>query len=81
MYIKYATTKKSSKKKVVKKRTASKITKKKKPVTKKKKRTSKPKAKKNYGNVIQDASLNQFYYIGGYALIFGVFAVAIYFSQ
>ena len=81
MYIKYATTKKSSKKKVVKKRTASKITKKKKSVIKKKKRASKPRPKKNYGNVIQDASLNQFYYIGGYILIFGVFALAIYYSQ
>ena len=56
-------------------------TKKKKSVIKKKKRVSKPKPKKIYGNVIQDASLNQFYYFGGYALIFGVFAVAIYFSQ
>ena len=81
MYIKYATTKKSSKKKVVKKRTASKITKKKKPVTKKKERTSKAKPKKNYSNVIRDASLNQHYYVGGYILIFGVFALAIYYSQ
>ena len=81
MYIKYATTKKSSKKKVVKKRTASKITKKKKPVTKKKKRTSKPKPKKNYSNVIQNTSLNQHYYVGGYILIFGMFALAIYYSQ
>ena len=81
MYIKYATTKKSSKKKVVKKRTASKITKKKKSLIKKKKRASKPRPKKNYGNLIQDASLNQFYYIGGYILIFGVFALAIYYSQ
>ena len=81
MYIKYATTKKSSKKKVVKKRTASKITKKKKPVTKKKKRTSKPKPKKYNSNVIRDASLNQHYYVGGYILIFGVFALAIYYSQ
>ena len=81
MYIKYVNTKKSSKKKVVKKRTASKITKKKKSVIKKKKRASKPKPKKNYGSVIQDANLNQLYYIGGYTVIFGVFAVAIYFSQ
>ena len=81
MYIKYATTKKASKKKAIKKKMASRITKKKKPVIKKKKRASKPRLKKNYSNVIQDASLNQFYYIGGYALIFGVFAVAIYFSQ
>ena len=81
MYIKYATTKKASKKKAIKKKTASRITKKKKSVIKKKKRASKPKPKKNYGTVIQDASLNQFYYIGGYAVIFGVFAVAIYFSQ
>jgi len=81
MYIKYASTKKSSKKKVVKKRTASKITKKKKPVTKKKKRTSKPKLIKNNSNVTWDASLNQHYYVGGYILIFGVFALAIYYSQ
>ena len=81
MFIKYANAKKSSKKKAVNKKTSSRIIKKKKSVTKRKKSSSKPKAKKNYGNVIQDASLNQFYYIGGYALIFGVFAVAIYFSQ
>ena len=81
MHIKYAITKKASKKKAVKKKTASRITKKKESESKKKKRVSKPKPKKNYGNVIQEASLNQFYYIGGYALIFGVFAVAIYFSQ
>ena len=81
MFIKYAIAKKSSKKKAVNKKTSSRIIKKKKSVTKRKKSSSKPKAKKNYGNVIQDASLNQFYYIGGYALIFGVFAVAIYFSQ
>ena len=81
MFIKYANAKKSSKKKAVNKKTYSRIIKKKKSVTKRKKSSSKPKAKKNYGNVIQDASLNQFYYIGGYALIFGVFAVAIYFSQ
>ena len=81
MYIKYATAKKATKKKAVNKKTSSRIIKKKKSVTKRKKSSSKPKAKKNYGNVIQDASLNQFYYIGGYALIFGVFAVAIYFSQ
>ena len=65
MYIKYAITKKASKKKAIKK----------------KKRVSKPKPKKNYVNVIGDANLNQLYYIGGYAVIFGVFAVAIYFSQ
>ena len=81
MYIKYVIAKKASKKKAVKKKTSSRITKKKKSVIKKKKRVSKPKPKKIYGNVIQDASLNQFYYIGGYALIFGVFTVAIYFSQ
>ena len=81
MYIKYAIAKKASKKKAVKKKTASRITRKKKSVIKKTKRASKPRPKKNYGNVIQDASFNQFYYIGGYALIFGVFAVAIYFSQ
>ena len=81
MYIKYATTKKSSKKKVVKKSTVSKITKNKKPVTKKNKRTSKPKPKKNNSNIIQDANLNQLYYVGGYILIFGVFALAIYYSQ
>ena len=81
MFIKYANAKKSTKKKAVNKKTSSRIIKKKKSVTKRKKSSSKPKAKKNYGNVIQDASLNQFYYIGGYALIFGVFAVAIYFSQ
>ena len=81
MFIKYANAKKSSKKKAVNKKTSSRIIKKKKSVTKRKKSSFKPKAKKNYGNVIQDASLNQFYYIGGYALIFGVFAVAIYFSQ
>ena len=81
MYIKYASTKKSSKKKVVKKRTASKITKKKKSVIKKKKRASKPKPIKNNSNVIRDASLNQHYYVGGYILIFGVFALAIYYSQ
>ena len=63
------------------KRTASKTTKKKKPVTKKKKRTSKPNPKKNNSNVIQDASLNQHYYVGGYILIFGLFALAIYYSQ
>ena len=81
MYIKYAIAKKVSKKKAVKKKMTSKITKKKKSVIKKKKRAVKPRPKKNYDNVFQDASLNQFYYIGGYALIFGVFAVAIYFSQ
>ena len=81
MYIKYATTKKSSKKKAIKKKTASRIAKKKKSVIKKKKRASKPKPKKNYGNVIQDASLNQHYYVGGYVLIFGMFALAIYYSQ
>ena len=81
MYIKYAITKKAAKKKAVKKKTGSNLSKKKKSIIKKKKRVSKPKPKKNYGKVIQDASLNQFYYIGGYALIFGVFAVAIYFSQ
>ena len=81
MYIKYAIAKKASKKKAVKKKMVSRITKKKKSVIKKKKRVSKPKPKKNYGSVIQDANLNQLYYIGGYAVIFGVFAVAIYFSQ
>jgi hypothetical protein len=81
MYIKYANTKKSSKKKAIKSKMASKITKKKKPVTKKKKRTSKAKPKKNNSNVIRDASLNQHYYVGGYILIFGVFALAIYYSQ
>ena len=81
MYIKYAIAKKASKKKAAKKKTASRITKKKKSVIKKKKKDSKPRPKKNYGNVIQDASLNQFYYIGGYILIFGVFALAIYYSQ
>ena len=81
MYIKYANAKKALKKKAVKKKTVSRITKKQKSLIKKKKRASKPRLKKNYSNVIQDASLNQFYYIGGYALIFGVFAVAIYFSQ
>ena len=81
MFIKYAIAKKSSKKKAVNKKTSSRIIKKKKSVTKRKKSSSKPKPKKNYGNVIQDTSLNQLYYIGGYALIFGVFAVAIYFSQ
>jgi hypothetical protein len=81
MHTKYAIVKKASKKKAVKKKMASKITKKKKSVIKKKKRVSKPKPKKNYGSVIQDANLNHLYYIGGYAVIFGVFAVAIYFSQ
>ena len=81
MYTKYAIVKKASKKKAVKKKMASRITKKKKSVIKKKKRVSKPKPKNIYGNVIQDANLNQLYYIGGYAVIFGVFAVAIYFSQ
>ena len=81
MYIKYAIAKKASKKKAIKKKTVSRTTKKKKPVTKKKKRISKPKPKKNYGNVIQDANFNQLYYIGGYAVIFGVFVLAIYFSQ
>ena len=81
MYIKYAIVKKASKKKAVKKKTASRITKKKKSVIKKTKRASKPRHKKNDGSVIQDANLNQLYYIGGYAVIFGVFAVAIYFSQ
>ena len=81
MYIKYAIVKKASKKKTIKNKMASRITKKKKSVIKKKKRVSKPKPKNIYGNVTQDASLIQFYYIGGYALIFGVFAVAIYFSQ
>ena len=81
MYIKYAIAKKPSKKKVFKKKRVSKNTKKKKSVIKKKKRVSKPKPKKNYGSVIQDANLNQLYYIGGYTVIFGVFAVAIYFSQ
>ena len=81
MHIKYANAKKALKKKAVKKKTVSRITKKKKSLIKKKKRASKPRLNKNYSNVIQDASLNQFYYIGGYALIFGVFAVAIYFSQ
>ena len=81
MYIKYATTKKSSKKKVVKKKTALRITKKKKSVIKKRKRATKPRPKKNYGNVIQDASLNQHYFVGGYILIFGLFALAIYYSQ
>ena len=81
MYIKYAIAKKASKKKAIKKKTASRIIKKKKSVIKKKKRTSKPRPKKNYGNVILDGNLNQFYYFGGYALIFGVFAIAIYYSQ
>ena len=81
MYIKYAIVKKASKKKAVKEKMASRITKKKKSVIKKKKRVSKPKPKKNYGSVIQGANLNQLNYIGGYAVIFGVFAVAIYFSQ
>ncbi len=81
MYTKYAIVKKASKKKAVKKKIASRITKKKKSIIKKKKRVSKPKPKKNYGSVIQDANLNQLYYIGGYVVIFGVFAVAIYFSQ
>ena len=81
MFIKYANAKKSSKKKAVNKKTSSRIIKKKKSVIKKKKRVSKPKPKKNYGSVIQDANLNHLYYIGGYAVIFGVFAVAIYFSQ
>jgi len=80
MYIKYAIAKKASKKKAIKKKTVSRTTKKKKPVTKKK-RISKPKPKKNNSNVIQDASLNQHYYVGGYILIFGVFALAIYYSQ
>ena len=79
--IKYAIAKKASKKKRVKTKMASRITKKKKSVIKKKKRVSKPRPKKNYGSVIQDSNLNQLYYIGGYAVIFGVFAVAIYFSQ
>ena len=81
MYIKYAIAKKASKKKAIKKKTVSRTTMKKKPVTKKKKRISKPKPKKNNSNVIQDASLNQHYYVGGYILIFGVFALAIYYSQ
>ena len=81
MYIKYAIAKKASKKKAVKKKTASRITKKKKSVIKKTKRASKPRPKKNYVNVIQDASLNQHYYVGGYVLIFGMFALAIYYSQ
>ena len=81
MYIKYAIAKKASKKKGVKTKMASRITKKKKSEIKKKKHVSKPKPKKNYSNVIQDSSINHFYYIGGYALIFGVFAVAMYFSQ
>ena len=81
MYIKYAIAKKASKKKGVKTKMASRITKKKKSEIKKKKHVSKPKPKNNYGNVIQDANLNQLYYIGGYAVIFGVFVVAIYFSQ
>ena len=79
--IKYAIAKKASKKKAVKTKMASRIKKKTKSVIKKKKRVSKPKPKKNYVNVIQDVNLNQLYYIGGYAVIFGVFAVAIYFSQ
>jgi len=81
MYIKYAIAKKASKKKAVKKKMVSRIIKKKKSAIKKKKSISKPKPKKNYGSVIQDANFNQLYYIGGYAVIFGVFAVAIYFSQ
>ena len=81
MYIKYAIAKKASKKKAAKKKTASRITKKKKSVINKKKRASKPRPKKNYSTVIQDTNFNQVYYIGGYALIFGVFAVAIYLSQ
>ena len=81
MYIKYAIAKKASKKKAVKKKTASRITKKKKSVIKKKKRVSKPKPKKNNSNVLRDANLNQPYYVGGYILIFGVFALAIYYSQ
>ena len=81
MYFKYAIVKKTSRKKAFRKKTASKIAKKKKYVNKAKKRTSKPKSKKNDGYVIQDSNLNQLYYIGGYGLIFGVFAVAIYFSQ
>ena len=81
MYIKYAIAKKASKKKAIKKKTVSRTTKKKKPVTKKKKRISKPKPKKNNSNVIRDASLNQNYYVGGYILIFGMFALAIYYSQ
>ena len=48
---------------------------------KKKKRTSKPKPKKNNSNVLRDANLNQHYYVGGYILIFGMFALAIYYSQ
>ena len=80
MYIKYAIAKKASKKKAIKKKTVSRTTKKKKPVTKKK-RISKPKPKKNNSNVIRDASLNQPYYVGGYILIFGIFALAIYYSQ
>ena len=81
MYTKYAITKKASKKKAIKKKTASRIAKKKKSVIKKNKRVSKPKPKKNNSNVIQDASLNQHYYVGGYILIFGLFALAIYYSQ
>ena len=81
MYIKYAIAKKSSKKKAIKKKTVSRTTKKNKSVIKKTKRASKPRPKKNDGSVIQDANLNQLYYIGGYAIIFGVFAVAIYLSQ
>ena len=81
MHTKYAIVKKASKKKAVKKKIASRITKKKKSIIKKKKRVSKPKPKKNYGSVIQDANLNQLYYIGGYTLIFGVFVIAIYYSQ
>ena len=81
MYIKYAIAKKASKKKAIKKKTVSRITKKRKPVRKNKERISKSKPKKNNSNVIQDASLNQHYYVGGYILIFGVFALAIYYSQ
>ena len=81
MHIKYAIAKKASKKKAVKKKIGAKIVKKKRSVIKKKKRILKPKLKKHYSNVIQDASLNQLYYIGGYVLIFGVFVLAIYYSQ
>lgn len=71
------------KKKSVKK----KVTKKKKQVTKKKiakkstKKKSINKKKTSLADIIDRSNYVVFYYAGAYALIFGLFAVAIYYSN
>ena len=79
----YAQTKKSSqKKKIARKKTPTKKTQiknTKKSIKKKIKKSTSSKKRKNKINEI--LNLNSFYYAGGYIMIFGLFAVAIYLSQ